>query len=324
MRYPCARETLYLSHETAWWYWQNAKRAATTLAVSSRTCVLRDAAHTSQAAARIVGQGFFACEHLAVMVSEAGTHSTPHVSFHCTKSPLPQGSFVRLSQQIYIASPELSFLQACAEMPFYQAILYGCALCGTFALDSESKSGTAPRPTLTSRKKLERFVGQCAGLPGARVAANALRYVCDGSASPRESKSALLLGLPLCHGGYGLPSFELNPELAIPPKLQKMAGRKTFRIDCLWRDQRVALEYDSDAGHLASSERCDDSTKRAALREMGYSAFELTKLQVDSRPLMDATVDSLRRLLGVRKPQRLPKGYLKKQRELRRQLDLPL
>ena len=88
MRYPCAMETLYLSHETAWWYWQNAKRAATTLAVSSRTCVLRDAAHTSQAAARIVGQGFFACEHLAVMVSEAGTHSTPHVSFHCTKSPL--------------------------------------------------------------------------------------------------------------------------------------------------------------------------------------------------------------------------------------------
>lgn len=313
-------ETIYLTHETAWWYWSNAKSAATTLAIAKRRQVMKDCALSVPAIRALARSGVFAGQHLSVATPVRGRRNGEGVTFHYCSTQLPRGSYVQLSQTVYVASPELSFLQAAAAQPFWEAVLYGFLLCGSFALDASSKWGTAPRAPLTSKKKLAAFLDQCSGQPGVKAARKALRYVLEGSASPRESKTALLLTLPLCKGGYGIPAMELNAELLVPEHLRGLAARQTFRVDFLWRNYGIAGEYDSDAAHLESEERCNDATKRLALKAMSLEPFEFTKLQVDNVHRMDETVALLRKKMGLRFPQRLPKDYARRQRQLRSDL----
>lgn len=315
-------ETVYLTHETAWWYWQNAKNAATTLDISpTRAKLLRAAGNCAQVREVVRGTSL-AGMALSVAFPKRGRRNGKNITFRSVPEQLPAGSFVQLKRGIYLASPELSFVQAAAEMPFAQAVRYGCALCGTFVLDPASKFGVAHRKALTTLEKLEQFVDACRGMRGARQARAVLRYVCEGSASPRESDVLILLTLPLCRGGYGIPQPLLNYEIALPSHLRRLTQRNTLRVDFFWPRARLAGEYDSDAAHAESADRCSDETKRIALASLGFENFGFTTLQVDRCNLMDATVAELRKRLGLRPPARLPKNYAQKKRDLRCSLGL--
>lgn len=91
---------------------------------------------------------------------------------------------------------------------------------GASEMQKPQESGTAPRAALTTVKKLEEFIDCCKGMRGYRAACMALQYTLEGSASSRESETAMLLYLPLCHGGYGLPSLSLNREITVPEALR--------------------------------------------------------------------------------------------------------
>ncbi len=65
-------------------------------------------------------------------------------------------------------------------------------------------------------------------LRGAAKAAKALRYVADNSASPRETKKAILLGLPMMYGGYGLGIPRMNYEVKANPAHKRSRANRVF------------------------------------------------------------------------------------------------
>ena len=314
--------TVYLAYETAWWYWRNAKNAAATLAVAKRCGGLSRCVSSQEMLSEVLQGSVFRDQPWVAMVSRRTFSNTKRVCFRYCSTELPEGSFVRLSAGVCIASPELSFLQFAADNSLVSAIEYGFMLCGSFVLDASSKYGVVPRAPLTSVKKLRTFLEKCKGLRlrGASLALKALGYVLEGSASPRESRISILLELPLRMGGYALPTFLVNYELPVKQGLCGLVGRKKLRVDFFGKERRVAAEYDSDVAHLESADLCDDATKRIALHQMGFVTFGFTRLQVDNLRLMNESVAALRRELGVRAPERLPRNYGDKQLELRRQL----
>lgn len=322
-------DNVYLGYDTAWWYWSNAKNAPKMLATAERSDRLTDCAVNQRAVLDAVGgSAVLANRHLSVLVDKKSITSTKRVAFHHSPTLFPDGSFIQLAPSICIASPELSFLQCAANKSLVNTMEYGFQLCGTFIPDTASKHGVASRPSLTSADKLSAFLDKCNGMRGVSAARKAVAYVVNGSASPRETAVSLLLTLPLRMGGYALPSFTVNHELAVPKELQGLTRRRTLRADFFWKNffwknACVAAEYDSDIAHLGSEELCNDATKRIALHRMGYTTFAFTRVQVDSLILMDESVAALRRELGIRMPQRLPVDYRAKQAELRKQLGLP-
>ncbi len=317
-------ENVYLGHDTAWWYWRNAKNAPKTLAAARKSDCLINCALSQRAVFDAVGDStVLAGQRLFTLVDRKTVTNTKRVVFRHCPSVLPEGSFVHIAPGVRIASPELSFLQCAADNSLVDAMEYGFQLCGTFVPDPASKHGVSSRCSLTSVKEIAAFLDKCDGLRGISAARKALAYVIDGSASPRESAVSLLLTLPLRMGGYALPPFAVNRGLTVPKELRGLTRRASLRADFFWERARVAAEYDSDVAHLESEELCNDATKRIALQRMGYTTFGFTRLQVDDLRLMDESVAALRRELGVRAPQRFPSDYRKKQIELRQQLGLP-
>ena len=316
-------ENVYLGYETAWWYWRNAKNAPQTLEAAKRSSRLKNYAFSKHTVMNALGASVvFSNQDLSVLVNKRATTNTQHIAFRHCPPTLPKGSLVQLSEHVFIASPELSFLQYAAEKPLVDALRYGTALCGTFVHDPATKYGIAGRASLTSTKALSVFLGKCSGMRGIVAARKALPHVVDKSASPREIAVSLLLKLPLRLGGYALPPFTLNHEFKIAKELNDLTQRKTLRADFCWKEHRLVAEYDSDAAHLESEELYNDATKRIAFHRMGYKTFSFTRLQVDSLQRMDQSVAALRRELNVPAPKHLPPDYRKRQIALRCQLGL--
>ena len=74
----------------------------------------------------------------------------------------------------------------------------------------------------------------------------------------------------------GLPSPETNVKL-------KARGR-TYEIDCLWREQRVAVELDGRAAHARITAFESDRRKDAALSAIGLRPLRFTWLRVTREP----------------------------------------
>ena len=62
--------------------------------------------------------------------------------------------------------------------------------------------------------------------------------------------------------------------------------------DLLWRDARVALEYESDAFHAGPDALMADSRRRNRLRALGYDVITLTNSEIKDVVAMDALANS--------------------------------
>lgn len=205
---------------------------------------------------------------------------------HTTSHPFPCGSFFQIGSGLYIASPELSFIQSCHTLSTHQALKAGSALCGTFCLDGNAQSGLRPRPPLTSATKIAAKAACLKGLPGANRAYALSRHLAECAASPPEAFLALVLQCPSYLGGYGLPHAQLNARLTPSPRAQRLSRRSTLIPDLLWESQKLVIEFDSDAFHLTSSQIERDASKRLALNADGYHVITVTSRQLDSSAKM--------------------------------------
>ncbi len=320
----CPMETLYLGYETAQWYWLNARNGAKTVRQRPARQKLIDATQSRRAIRQIVKNTLFQDQILHAVSSKPGYRDDEHIVMHCISTPLPHAAFVRLSKQIFIASPELSFLQAATYLSFPQLVHFGYALCGMYALNPMEASGTSPREPLTTHKKIHAFLERTHHLQGSVLARRSLKYVLENSRSPRESTVAMILSLPLRYGGRGLPAPQLNKRIPIPDHLKNQTDRSHFEVDFFWEKEHVAAEYDSDAVHQGKEKRCSDAIKSNVLPALGYSPFAFTRPQVNNPYEMDKTVERLRILLRVKARKRLPLDYQQKKMSLRHELGLPV
>jgi very-short-patch-repair endonuclease len=85
----------------------------------------------------------------------------------------------------------------------------------------------------------------------------------------------------------GLPTPETNVKIT--------ARGRTYEIDCLWREQRVAVELDGRAAHARITAFEPDRRKDAALNAFGLRPLRFTWLRVSREPAdviaeLDATL----------------------------------
>ena len=247
---------------------------------------------------------------------------------HIISNSLPRGSSVYVDDNIFVASPELCFLQLATSMSLYKLIELGLELCGNYSLPGfpsehdvinyDSMSLTK-RPALTSVKKLSAFLSRAKGFKGHRQAMRALQYIIDGSASPRETVLLMLLTLPYKLGGYGLPTPKLNARIDIERPVYE-GGRRTYYCDLYWPRQKVAVEYDSDLYHTGAERIAYDSIRRSDLTILGIEVVTVSNQQLKN--IID--LEHIAKLLSARvgKNLRLDRvsHFRDKQREMRKAL----
>lgn len=227
------------------------------------------------------------------------------VECHVCTSNLPAGSFLRLSENLFVASPELCFLQAAPALPFPALVKLGYDLCSRYARSFDgSTSYDRPLP-LTTAHVIEGFL-DAVGLRGTAPARKALRYVAECSRSPMETALACALCLPPRHGGYGLPLPCMNYR--VDTDRADRGGGAGYRLcDLFWPKARLAVEYDSDLEHTGPQRIAADAARRNALETEGVTVITATRQQV-MRPLhLDRLAHQIARRLNVRiRDERLP------------------
>ena len=255
---------------------------------------------------------------LHAIVSNANDKRNHHeVKCHIAQIPLPENSFVKHSKHVAVASPEACFLQLANMLSFTELLQAGYELCRTYAIDPLS-SDLLQRHQRTTIRSIESYLEKAAGINGSTKACKALQYICDNSASPMETKMALLLCLPTWAGGYGFPKPTLNKTVTV---LDSDRLPKTYRCDLIWPNQKIALEYDSHLHHTTNKKVYLDSTRRVSIESSNTHVLSITKQQVYNASAFNDLADVVAKYLGIRfKTERKDFGI--RQRKLRRNLGL--
>ena len=232
---------------------------------------------------------------------------------------LPLGSFVYGNPYVSISSPEFLFVQMGRELSLVELVELGMELCGTYRLACEHYSTRYKMPVLTTPAKLRAYIDRAPGLRGVKRARAALDFVLPGSASPMETVVYLLLCLPRRFGGYAFPRPILNKRLDFDAGGKRFTLRKSSRPDLCWEKAKLDLEYHGST-HEEVDSRAEDSMRRKALEQMGYTVYELTYPEVNNFELFQANVRRLAKMMGIRLRSSNERGFATREEQLRRLL----
>lgn len=199
---------------------------------------------------------------------------------------MPGGLLLELAPGVYVAGPELCFVQMARSASTVGAVVLGYELCGWYSHFAEMVSGYYERPPLTSVEIMGAAMTELSGLYGLGRAREALRWVRDGARSPMETVLAGELFLPGRHKGLAFARPELNYEVPLDEAASAITGTKTCKIDVAWPGARRGAEYDSREFHLDPEK---DLRRKEVLEHMGWTINTIKLDQmVDHRELMKA------------------------------------
>ena len=202
------------------------------------------------------------------------------VMFHTCTAGFPLEHILVIDAGLCVVSPEyaLMFISEGGDLASTLMLLY--EFCGCYSI-GDARGGLTMRHPLTSVSEVRQMLNQTPGAKGAKMLRKALPLVLDGSGSPQETITVLLLCLPQRYGGYGLPKPQMNVNIVLEGDAHAIwPGGNAF--DMVWRREKVVVEYDGEDGHSDFSQKERDSTRRNALAAAGYSVFVLTKSQLKS------------------------------------------
>ena len=82
--------------------------------------------------------------------------------------PLPPRSLIKIDKGFWVTSPELTFIQICADedLSDFDIICLGYELCGTYVLDDSWDGLTCIDEPLTSTEKIGRLINSIHRVPG--------------------------------------------------------------------------------------------------------------------------------------------------------------
>ena len=238
--------------------------------------------------------------------------------------PLPAHSLHHLGDNVYCTTPVFALVTIAARTSDRIFLLeLAWEICGTYRTQKTTPDTAYQAPAFTSVDEIRSFVERNPSVRGSRKIARLLRYVADGSASPRETKCALLFGLPRKSGGYGLGMPRMNHEVIASPEARAISGRSSFRCDLCWPAAKLDVEYQSREMHGNELSRLRDSRRANALASMGWTVVAITNDELESMSATDVIASILRKRLGKRKDERLPHAHERKL-ALRRALGLSI
>ncbi|WP_080797478.1 DUF559 domain-containing protein [Arabiibacter massiliensis] len=259
-----------------------------------------------------------------ILVADAAKRCYPRTAAaHVCSLALQGRALYRLAPGVLTGSAALALVHAAQTMDAIDLLQLVFEACGSY---QTKRTGVPPAyqvPSLASVKGLEEFVARNPSLRGSGKMAGILRYAADGSASARETKKALVLGLPMMRGGYGLGIPHMNFEVMASPAARALTGKSSFRCDLCWPEAKLDVEYQSRERHEGEKMRISDSRRANALASMGWTVIGVTNDELDSMAATDAIAETIRRHLGKRSPVRVSHYHARKLK-LRRQLGLPV
>ena len=269
---------IFIGHKTALAYWRTHDRNWAQ-PISQAAPQENNSPYYSQIDTGILWKFSIDEKPVSILVScKANMRKSQNLSPRIWSGKHPSRSFYKIAQDLYISTPEATFLQLGKESSLIQLITIGYELCGSYGLSAQSDSGFLRREPRSNPQLIERYLEKCDGIHGVKAAKRASSYIAKGSASPMESLLSMLLCLPPSLGGFGLP----RPELNFPIETNE-GGIVMRRCDLYWPDQRFALEYDSDTFHSDASKLHLDSSRRSTLEKAGVQVVSVTKNQVFDR-----------------------------------------
>lgn len=230
---------------------------------------------------------------------ERRRRNTVAATVHQSTTPLPPTAFRQLRPDLHIASPELCFLEMATALPYPKLIEFGYLICGYYTLNPGSAALNIREP-LSNPKKLAAFLRKTPGHPGCRIASRALAQVVGCSASPRETKTAMLLSLPTKRGGYGFEKPELNYRIGFTAREQQLYNRSHVVLDLYWPQQKVGIEYDGAAYHCTDEALSRDRRKSSELNCRGITVIRIDRMQTATAYQVFVLAKKLSILMGRR------------------------
>lgn len=301
---------IFIGHKTALAYWRTHDRNWAQ-PISQAAPQENNSPYYSQIDTGILWKFGIDEKPVSILVScKANMRKSQNLSPHIWSGKHPSRSFYKITQGLYVSTPEATFLQLGKESSLIQLITIGYELCGSYGLSAQSDSGFLRRKPRSNPQLIERYLEKCDGIHGVKAAKRASSYIAKGSASPMESLLSMLLCLPRSLGGFGLP----RPELNFPIETNE-GGVLMRRCDLCWPDQRFALEYDSDTFHSDASKLHLDSSRRSTLEKAGVHVVSVTKNQVFDRGQLLNLATIVSKRLGKR-PSPTPFNFSQKQDEI--------
>lgn len=254
-----------------------------------------------------------------IVAHENDKRNLKNICCHSATNSIPPYSFFRHSAHVAVSSPEACFLQLALTTDPISLIYIGCELCGTYSIDPISGKMLSRRPR-TKLAFLHTYLNRADGIRGSIKAQKALTHILENSASPMETKIALLMSLPTSMGGYGIPQPELNAQ--VTHSFSDTRHPERFRCDLYWPTVKLALEYDSHQYHASSEKVVLDSTRRMKIESEKIHVLSVTKQQIYNPYEFEKLVGVIARYLGHRiRINR--KDFDQRRQHLRAKLGLP-
>ena len=190
-----------------------------------------------------------------------------------------------------------------STLPFPKLVEFGYMLCGTYTLNPNAQIPNDREP-LTTTNKIRRFIERMKQPKGKRAALAALDLLVENSASPRETKTSLLLTFPTRLGGYGFPKAELNVRFDIDASEKNLFEKDYVVLDLYWPDFNFGIEYDGEKGHSETRAISRDRKKANYLLYRGITVFRVDKYQLASAKGVYALAKQASKIMGrtFRKP----------------------
>lgn len=154
--------------------------------------------------------------------------------------------------------PELAYMQVAKTYNDIEMIYLGLQLLSGY-------DGKSPICTIEA-------IEQCATTlkkhHGRKTVIRLAPYLCEGSRSPMESITYMLLSLPVHLGGRGFKKLQLN----YPIYSEKY--NRQFYADLCWPDKKLIIEYQGSY-HSESTQIVSDRERRKILESEGYTVVEV-------------------------------------------------
>lgn len=200
---------------------------------------------------------------------------------------IPAGLMLRMSPDVYVAGPELCFVQMAQLTSLVGAVVLGCELCGGYSHFPRLISGFYERPPLTSVEKLRDALESLEGLYGLGRARAALEWVRNASRSPMETVVSCEFHLPGREHGLAFQKPELNHRVPLDDEAAAITGTRSCYVDAAWPGVRRGLEYDSALFHRDPAR---DLRRREALQHMGWDIYTINVDQMADHAELMKTV----------------------------------
>ena len=224
------------------------------------------------------------------------------VTCHLCKDELPSGSFIELAQDLFVASPALCLVQRSQALTLAQSVVIADRLCSTYALDKRRRSGIRERKPLVTLEDLKAYLDRCSRLRGIEQARRSLTLAREGSASPMETVSRLVLCLPRRLRGLGLSVPLMNYEKTLSEAAQRLVDKGFIRIDLYWENYGFGIEYQGKYAHSSLSSIEGDIARQLAAERMGIELQMMTIKQLRNQAQRMEIARKIARRIGEHIP----------------------